>query len=68
MQIKKEEKELTRAWGTSAIQAKIEDLSVPQEGRTTTIMLFGNARECEVAQVLSQALCVLSGSLSEGPG
>ena len=52
MQIKKEEKELNRAFGTSAIQAKIEDLSVPQEGRTATIMLFGNARECEVAQVL----------------
>ena len=51
VQIQKEEKELTRAFGTSAIQAKLDDMSVPQEGRTATIMLFGNARECEVAQV-----------------
>ena len=28
---------------------------MPQEGRTATIMLFGNARECEVAQVLPQS-------------
>ena len=54
-QIRKEDDELNTAFGTSSIQQKIkalQDHKNPQ-GKTTAIMLFGSARECENAQVLA---------------
>ena len=62
VQIKKEEDELNVAFGTSSIQAKVKALQEHKnpQGKTTAIMLFGNAKECETAQVMPCAFSILS--------
>lgn len=58
VQIRKEEAELNLAFGTSSIQAKVQALKDHKnpEGKTTAIMLYGSARECEIAQVRDRSL------------